>query len=84
MTNATMNAAGTAHPAPDTITGTLNNIAVIGAAAVAMQKNNAGNPSESRLSTVLGLPSGVSTSTDSRSTDTLIGQPFDPLPPIGK
>src|ERR1700689_3493137 len=71
-----MNAAGTAHPAPDTITGTLNSSAVIGAAAVAMQKNTDEIPSESRLSTVL-CPSGLTTST----TDA-VAMALSPLIPL--
>src|ERR1700677_3742707 len=57
-----MNAAGPAQPAPDTITGTLNSSAVIGAAAVAMQKNTEEIPSDPCLSTTL-CPSGLTTST---------------------
>jgi hypothetical protein len=63
MSVATMKAAGTAQPAPETITGTLKSSAVSGAAAVAMQKNNALRPRASRLRTVLVRPSGLTTST---------------------
>jgi hypothetical protein len=56
-----MNAPGTAQPAPETMTGTLNSMAVIGAAAVAMQKRTAEIPSESFLSSTL-RPSGLTIS----------------------
>ena len=39
------NAAGVAHPPPFTETGTLNSIAVSGAAPVTMQKSTDGSPS---------------------------------------
>src|ERR1700742_3508942 len=64
-----MNAAGTAQPAPETITGVLKSSAVSGAAAVAMQKNSAGSPSASRLRIVLVRPSGLTTSIVASGTD---------------
>src|ERR1700710_648488 len=70
-----MNAAGTAQPEPDTITGVLKSSAVSGAAAVAMQKNSAGSPSALRLRRVV-RPSGLATtaggSTDARGASEVV------------